>query len=50
MVHCFTSQLIINVTFDSDGRTVQCGVDDGVEETTISTTTLFLTNGTELRL
>lgn len=40
---CYTSQLTILVTTDLDGRTVECSVDDGRENTVINTTTLLLT-------
>ena len=42
----YTSQLTVRVTANLDGRTTECLVDDGIKETTINSSTLFVTEGT----
>ena len=46
----YTSQLTIRVTANLNGRTIECLVDDGIVETTINSSTLFVTKGTAANL
>ena len=42
---CYTSQLIINASFNFDGESIQCLFDDGLSETPIETSTIRIISG-----